>query len=678
MTALQPFLISEFKTGLSSYLQPWKRPQDAFEPLTNSYVYRGVVTKRNGSTILGNQLGDTNPVMGIMTYQNESNGTQTLVVGSTQNLYKYVPGSSPDSGTFSLLTSIGGSNSVFYQLTITGTGAAQTVPAAGSIPTFWPNLTASSVTISASAISVDGSTPNLVGTISDDGAGNFTVGASGCLSNGGTVNYTTGNVSGLQFTGVNTKVYTLYLSITATTTGNYFTGNIKNFFNFTNWQPTSSGTSISTPYLYMTNNNDPVTIFDGTYLARPVFYVDSASTTYITKALDVKVYSNRLLLFRPTILNEANTDNQAVYYSALFNPFNFVTDVAGNGGFLSAATGDLLQSAKFLRDNLIVAFSNSHWSLQVSGLVSPPFIFRKLNASKNVSCPYGAVNYDERITNLGSTGFLACDGVNIQRYDIPIVDYYETQINQGYFNQVFAQRYDNLNQTWIFYPSSNADRSKFPLVGSIAPGCDQTLVYNFFENTWATYQNSFPMTCMGLYNVVTGTRWQDLPVTWESVDAPWFSYGSQSTQPILLGGDTTGNVYHLDNPIAVRDGEIFATPGSGTSFEINLTTTRWNPFVSLGQKTQFAYIDIYYAITSTDPTDPIQVKLSFFTDNSELPASSRTLTLDGPVNSEYAFKRVYCNLSGEFIQMNIDPVEDSQIQFLGFILWCRPAGRLTP
>ena len=40
------------QTGLYDYLQPWIRPQDAFEPLVNAYIYRGVLQKRNGSTLL--------------------------------------------------------------------------------------------------------------------------------------------------------------------------------------------------------------------------------------------------------------------------------------------------------------------------------------------------------------------------------------------------------------------------------------------------------------------------------------------------------------------------------------------------------------------------------------------------------------------------------------------------
>ena len=55
-SGFQPFLISEFKTGINTYLQPWIRPADAFEPLVNAYINRGTVNKRAGYTEYGNGL----------------------------------------------------------------------------------------------------------------------------------------------------------------------------------------------------------------------------------------------------------------------------------------------------------------------------------------------------------------------------------------------------------------------------------------------------------------------------------------------------------------------------------------------------------------------------------------------------------------------------------------------
>ncbi len=627
---LKPYLISEFKSGINTYLQPWIRPIDAFDPLENAYIYRGAVNKRAGFTQYGDTLADENPVMGIMRRIEESTGDVSLLVATTENLYLYDPGSN-------------------------------TFGPVGTPPTF--------------------------------------------------------------------------------------TGNIKNFFNWTNWQPTTGSASL----LWMTNNKDPVTTYDGVNANQPTITIDGSGTT-ITTALDVVVYKQRLLLIRPT-LSTGESQNQAIYWSAVQNPTLWRTDIAGQGGFLDAPTGDIIQSTEFIRDVLVVFFTNSTWIFRFTGNNSDPFRWDKVNNTKSTNAPYGSVAYDERSTSIGNTGFIACDGVNVQRYDVPIIDYYETNFSEQYYSQAFSQRYENLNQSWTMYVSS---QNIFPKVGNIAPGSDRALIYNFLENTWATYSWNRPMTCLGLFYNQFGDTWADLDQAWETLDAPWYSFSNQNTAPILLAGDTTGHVWFMDNSDAVVDeqistsGEVIAvgsgvanysgtfanfpvvngsltiTDGtetftgnaegtligdlggtgtivydngdfnitfhsvvpsmtnitasyvSGISIIPDIITTRWNPIMQLGQKVQFAYIDIYYKKVSLDPLNPISVTLNFYVDNSQDWAVSKTLTLDGATQQDYAFKRIYMNVIGEFVQMEIDPDVDSFMQFIGFILWVSPAGRLTP
>lgn len=629
---LQPFLISEFKTGINTYLSPWMRPADAFEPLSNAYVNRGTINKRAGYSQYGSRVPDGNPIMGIMQWNNQATGATSLVVGTTVNLYLY-----------------------------------------------------------------------------DVGA----------------------------------KTYN------AVTTPPTFTGTIRNFFNSTNWQASTGATS----YLWMVNNKDPVTRFDGTASTQPTITIDGAATT-ITTALDVKVYKQRLLLIRPT-LSSGGIQNQSIYWSQQQNPANWRVDIAGQGGFLDAPTGDSILSAEFIRDVLVVFFTSSTWIFRYTGNDTAPFRWDKVNDSKNTNAPYGSIDYDQRCTAIGSTGLIACDGVNVQRYDIPIIDYYETSFSEQYYAQAFAERYDNLNQGWMLYVSSNRNVTDFPVVGGVAPGSDSALIYNFLENSFATYTFPIPMTCLGLFFSQGSVTWSSLVQPWEDTDMAWNSYTTQFGAPILLAGDTTGHIWHMDDTTQVTDkkaingetidtgdgttsysgivasppvfpGSFTATDGTetftdnsqgiltgslGGSGTINYTTgawtlifnsavggavpilatylmqvsiipdivtTRWNPIMAVGQKVQFPYIDIYYSIVSTDTANPIQVTLNFYVDNSEDVAVSRTLTLDGPASSEMAFKRIYVNLIGEFFQMEIDPSVDSFMQFIGFVVWAKPSGRLTP
>lgn len=722
-----PALISEFKTGISTYLQPWIRPQDAFEPLTNAYIYRGTVNKRAGSTQYGANLpvvltitGISQAASAVVTADNQFTSddyavtevTFSGVVGMTEinGLTGIVQSSTPtsfvvdiDSTAFTAYTSDG--IAVYTPLTAVGDpvmGIMRWISGTTGLPSL-----------------LIGTTKNLY--LYDAGSNSY-------------------NLVGNPPT---------------------FAGNITNFFNWTNWQPSDGADAL----LWMVNDKDPVTTFDGTDADQPVIAIDSSmSPVTITTALGVAVYKQRLLLIRPT-LSSGGIQNQSIYWSAVQNPTSWEVDVAGKGGFLAAPTADVIVAVEFLRDVLVVFFSNSTWLFRFTGNASAPFQWDKVNNTKSNTAPYGTQAYDERATSLGNTGFVACDGVNVQRYDIPIIDYYETNISELYYAQAFSQRYENLNQTWLLYVSTE---TPFDLVDNVAPGSDSALIYNFLENTFSTYTFSMPLTCLGTFYSQEGTTWADLDQPWEDTDAAWNSYTTQQAAPILLAGGVDGRVWYMDNSDAVRD---FVTPDDeGTAIEIDVVTTRWNPNLQLGQKVQFGYIDIYYRVVSTNPNDPIAVTLNFYVDNSNNIALSKTLTLDGPSNeidneiisvgtgissysgtvsedrliepgsfqvtvttsggtetftdngegelsgslggsglinysttewsietgfdvptgnditasytyysqSYYNFKRIYINLIGEFIQMEIDPNVDSYMQFLGFILWTRPAGRLTP
>ena len=638
MSDFQPFPITSLKTGLFNYLQPWISPEDAFFPMENAQVYRGQLVKRNGYIQLGNQLADHNPVMGIMRYQNESTGAENLVVASTKNAYLF------DDGTqlFNALTSV--SLSVFF----IGSVVAGPNPA---MDTFWPNLAPLSVSIT------DGTS-----TITDDGLGNFT--AAGNFAAGGTVNYATGFLT-LNFVAPAANVS---LSITASST-DYFTGTIRNFFNWTNWQPTDPAVfTSSTAYLYMVNGVDPITLFNGTSLSRPVLYVNTPHTDYIETCFDIKVFKNRLLAIKPKLNSTSNTINQGIFWSQQFNPSNFIVDIAGNGGSDTAATSDILQSFNFLRDICVVRFTKSVWIFRYSGNDFKPFFFQKINATKWTQCPYASIEYDERETGIGATGHTACDGVNVQRDDIQIIDFYETEMSEQFYSQAFSQRYDNNSTAWTLYVSQS---NQFPLVGGVAPGSDKALIYNFLENTWAIYSFKIPLTCLGQYNVLTGLTWAAATFAWEKADRSWFTFSSQKGAPNLLAGDTTGHVYWMDNENSVLDVD--------QSILANIESNQFNPFIKIGQKVQFGYIDFYYS-----RQDDCTIKINFYVDNtSDSPSASNTFTLnangtDGRAGSEYAMKRIYINLMGEFLKFNLSSQSASGFKINGFILWARPAGRLTP
>jgi len=711
-SSFQPFAITEFKTGLFNYLQPWVRPVEAFDPLSNAFIDRGTLQKRRGFTEFGRlayrdsgieldvgdggdsysgvlsvspiRVGTFSATNGVESFLDNGDGTLTGSAGGTGTInyttgawaltfntpviaavvirgsYTYIPTETTtpsasnrpimgikawadDSNGTRLLLAMDTRRAAVYnegteqfdplssvsQQIWQGDGATTTL----SLITGFTNIAPYSVSIT------DGTS-----TVTDDGVGNLS--ASGNFAAGGTVNYTTGVI-----TPVFSAAPSITISIAASfeLQGDYFTGDNTRFFNAINWLGD----------MYMTNDIDRITLFDGTALSRPAFPITQAHkltfTNDIATCLDIDVYKNRLLVQKPILVGSPSADGQSIRWSAINNPTNLVADVTGNGGELSASTEDIIQSSEFLRDQLIVLFQNSTWTFRFTGSAFDPFRFDKINNSKSTNAPYGTVDYDDKVTAMGSKGLIACDGVNVQRYDVSVIDQF-LDINQSKFAQCFSQRFDTLNQTWMLYPSAQND----------ALISDKILVYNFLENTWATFE--LPLSCLGLYYVTKDATWNSFspaganPINWNQAEFTWTSYLLQDLAPTLLGGGHTGIVYQMND----NDTD------EGESIESSITSTRLNPFVGTGEKVQFGYIDIYY-----EKNNDCTLDLTFFTDNSSLPATTRTLTLDGPTNSDVNFKRIFVNLTGQFLRFNIHNHQSEPFKILGMILWASPSGRLT-
>jgi hypothetical protein len=752
----QPFLISEFKTGLFNYLEPWIRPQEAFDPLENAFIYRGTLNKRAGYIIqarpayrdsvtnipglVGAPGGSAGPYTGTLTNHPGVPPLSLIRPGSIRIITQDGAGnflSAQDNGAGTFIGSVVAGSTIDYT---TGVIAALTftavVPAGMPMMvayTYTPTLIATPIVrpIMGLKVWVD-ETTNAQRLIGMDTRRAFLLQAAGNdfdpLSSVRQTLWATFNGNKLSlgpntFTSgfVDLAMYTVYLtdgtttiradnagvfpavgnfaaasvvyatgvfSITLAVTsdnpiiaifelqGDYFTGDNSNFFNAINWQSKQ----------YLTNNVDRIMTFDGLTLERPAFIV--RSTDYgdlykngVTTCLDLDVYKNRLLVQKPIMIAvyvEPNADNQMIRWSKQNIPNNLVDDLPGNGGYLSAPTSDVIRTSEFLRDQLIVMFSRSHWLFRFTNDPNNPFRFDKINSTKSVDAPYGTIAYDERVTSVGTTGMLACDGVNVQRYDLNIVGLTTENpiIDPEWMEQTYGTRFDTLNQSWMLFRNVKGVQAA-PYNMS-----NQSFVFNFLENTWSVY--NIPMSVLGVFHVVDDLVWADfgsgLPdeSTWEDAEFPWSTYLMEKDSPILLGGGHNGIVYKLNQDV-IDHIDDSTDPETTAIIEANIQSTKWNPFLNVGAKVEFGYIDFYY-----QTNNQTVLNLSFYTNNTEdsVLDTNITLTSDQSVGTTQsdtnAMKRVYLHLVGEFLRMNINSVSASGFKINGFVLWAKPAGRLTP
>ena len=590
-----------------------------------------------------------NPIMGIKNFINELNNNQILVVMDTQRASWY---------DFANMT-FQPMNTISEQLGI-GNGSSTTQ----IFTPPWTTIVPYTVSIS------DG-----VNTITDKGNGTFTT--AGNMVGPNTITYATGAIS-LGLTSANTRVYTW----TATLGGAYFTGNNTNFFNTTNWKPTDSSTSA----LFMTNNVDQVTVWNGTNLSRPPFYINFANiatgVNQIQTTLDVKVYKNSLIFIRPTLVAgsviEAQTIRSSIpSTSPSFTVNNFVSDVSGNGQATVAPTGDWIMSSQFLRDILVVFFLNSTWIFRFTGSAFDAFRFDQVNNSKSTQAPYGSIAYDLRCTSMGNKGLIFCDGTNVDRYDIAVIDQY-LDIEPKAFQQCYGQRFDILQQAWMLYPEQD-----YALGAATQLISNRALVYNFLEETWAKFNFNLgvvgntsvlnSLSCLGQGFTTEDLTWssfaanQPAPAgntTWQQWEVSWDGYLNLGQQLALLGGDQNGFVYQLNT----------TTQDNANPIYCNILTHIFNPFVQTGEKGRFGYLDVYYELNSD-----VVLTFSFFINNSTAASITRNITLDGNANQNTAWKRIYLNgIIGEFLQIGITDNGVGTFKILGMILHAMPAGRLTP
>lgn len=653
-----------------------------------------------------------NPIMGIKTHINDTTNVKTLVVIDTRRASRW----DPNTKAFVPIQS-------FQQFTFEFPLSNARVTT-GSIITQWTNL--APYTLSVTVFNPDGSVFDSSTDIPESTTrGHWAAGVNGHIdTTASVIHYDDGHIE-VHFNSAPPDFSTV--QITASLQGDYFTGDNTNFFNSVNWRTADRQPA----YLYLTNNVDPVTLFDGTNLARPPFVITATNSSgaivnfttgaggallypillagstgiQVSKTLDVKVYKNRLLFLRPTIFGNTTPEPQSIFFSAIANQlnplgnFNFAQDIAGNGGFVEVPTGDWLMAAQLLRDGIILFFQTSTWFFRFTGAIQDPFRVDQLNNSKNTDAPYGSVAYDIHATSMGSKGLIECNGVSVERYDLSVIDQF-LDINQNAFGQCFATKFDTLNQTWMLFPSEESDNGT----------SDSVLVYNFLERTWAVYQPNLgllvqdntknnTLSCTGLAFTTKDLTWADFAsggffgasgLNWSQATFPWNSYLEQDLAPELLAGDQNGFVYTVNEGPTDNPGP--ASPGSSNGIQTFIQTKRFNPFAPSGMKARFGYFDLYYEVNPA-----ITITIKFYNNNSTVPTQFFTFNLDSPLtgpssdktSETWAWKRFYPNLVGEFLQIEInsqiggtddDPVYNTAgvFKILGMILWAAPAGRLTP
>ena len=716
---LKSFLIGPFETGLENNVEPWLLPEDAFQFLTNAYVWRGRVRKRFGSYYLG--LSELNSRLRINVGTTDGNGDLTVTVpGSVFGIGQMfsigteiftvavlgTPGTLLDTGAATLATY----DTTTGQLIITGAAAATSVY-------FYPALPVMGL-LGRESLSVN----------SED-----TVGFD--------PQFAYSRVAG-AWERLGTAVWT---------------GSDADFF----WGLNYRGTNPYETYFYVVNyvpadNIKYVPQGSTTWTTlRP--QLDGGATRFLETSRMLVNFKDRLIALN-TIEDEGGNDRtyqNRVRWSQNGDPTSvtvgWLDDTPGRGGYLDAPTEEAIVTSQFIKDNLIVYFERSTWQLVYTGDSTLPFRWQQLNTELGSESTFSIIGFDRGAVGVGNVGIHTCNGVNVERIDQKIPDeVFNIHNGNSGPERVYGIRDYYRELVYWTFPDDTGDPT-FPT---------KVLVWNYHNNSWAFFDDSF--TCFGNFQRDADLSWASLGATygtWAAWNEPWSGAPGQSQFPFIVAGNQQGFTFIIESDKSSNSPSLYITQMNSATEELsiidhnlkineyvlvdqaqgitslnglvfqvqsvvdadtiildttftgtytgggkltrisnlNITSKQWNPGTPVGQQFRLPYIDFLI-----DRTDEGEVSVDYLIDTTSGTSiqdqvdpttllGSNTLYSRPEDGSTYQpnqvriWHRYYLQTQGQFIQIQIYmddtqmrdlSISESDFQLDGLILYVEPQGRI--
>lgn len=698
MPPYQPFLISDLTEGKVTRRDRWLLPPDGFGTLDNCALKRGVLEKRRGRSKLGqiikidtatqNPTLQTNPVMGV--YNHLSGSSQELIVFDKERMNTFVSdkasgiillsvadlGGSPNQVRFTVASGHGlladeiatGSNTTNYNATYRVEAVAATtidVESAFISETFGVSsqlnqeqfTDASKHRIRFDFTAQSGYTPSNGDVIEQAVSGATGIvdtvvvdyGTFGNNNAVGTVIFQDGTVTG-TFNGTDqlfesgTPVNIVGNAITVGNDSNW-TGDNTNFFWVENW---TLGGDAKT---YITNNNDPVEVYDGNSLTQLSIDIgladDRTGENDVNSALLIFVVKERIVILNT---NENGTDfKQRARWSGIKEPQLWPLN-----SFKDAPTEDAIVTADFLGDDLYVWFENSVWRFVWTGDSVDPFEWQRVSAQDGAIAQMSLTTRGNLQRAVGPTEILANNGNIVSHIDQKIPDVV-LEWNPDSAPYTVSADLEEEKEIYFTYARvetvANADGNKYP---------DRALILNYEDNNWSVC--SHPIHSMGFSTLEADVTW-DLDEAWEDIDFSWNQNNTVSGFPFTIIGDHGGLLFQI-NAGGADDGE---------AIEFNAGTARFNPYNNQGKKAKLWKVEL---LCDINPDVSFDFELFLDSDSTKYATTTiNTIAVDGADNK--AWYPAFSGAVGFFHSANItnnDTGNRPRIHAMRW--WFKPAGRV--
>jgi len=727
-------LIAPYQSGLSKYYKPFLIGNDAFTSLINCYSWRGFIKKREGSSVLGRlpkwatSTGITDASPPVVT-----SAAHGLLTGDMVWLENVVTTNGVVTGIASGLTTVvttAGAHGI-------SAGQKVIVTASSGISTVDPTITFNDTVFIAGSVTANTITLNVSTTgtyiaggtvllgnlekqafqITKINANSFSlqdlnsganVVASGVATSAdiylpvlGVRTFILASTGNEQLIAFHSKQAFLFDTSTQTFTNISFNtaaaairweGTKDNFF----WTSNFASVMWATNNVCNTTTGVPaddqvvgIRFYNGSTTAGWADFQPQVNSVFLNSALIVLPYKGRLVALNTTEGTVAAPPGEAnsnfftrARWSQVGTPFvaNAPTgfsndanawrdDIPGKGGYIDADTSERIVSAAIVQDTLIVAFQFSTWRLRWTADQTLPFIWERINTHYGSEATFSTVPFDQGMATISRRGIVMAGFNDVERIDLAIPDFcdqFETgSIGEGLVRIQGIRDFQKRLVYWIY--GDEGQNQQTP---------NQVLCYNYQDNTWSTFDQSF--TCLGNYKWTIDNTWSTWTSIWDGDTSTWDTPLDQSNTLIVVAGSKDSNVWRLMDPDVSTD--------NGTNFNFQIITNLINPYFQEGKRCRLAYYDLYltntddgqvtlYNYTDDDPSNPWLIKTVNTNDNS--------ISLNPVKNTKYI--RVFLGMTARQHQIKISltptqladaDIGASDFEMQGVIFHTRMEGRI--
>jgi hypothetical protein len=354
-------------------------------------------------------------------------------------------------------------------------------------------------------------------------------------------------------------------------------------------------------------------LFGAVYVQTTAGSAQFIPNRYVYSQVGIPYYTNPL----PADLSSLTPQTDAWYQN-----------VAGKGGFIGAPIDDQIITAGENEDILITIFQSQPFKLIYTSNDTLPFVFQTVSAELGGLSTFAGIKLDTGLLSIGTYGFTMTTSTSVQRIDLQIPEevFSIAQASNKTFRITGVRDYQ---KEYIYFSFCPSDRTNDTFN-------TRTLVYNYRENNWAQFEETF--TTYGTLRRTTSRTWANIGQiypTWAEWTDPW-NYGlANSFEPIIIGGNQQGFVMQRS----------FGTSEESSKF---IQAVSGNLITSPDHGLQSgAFIEISGMLGSTNLNGTIQ-QITV--------ASADTFTINDAATGTYIGGGVYSQLSVPFIQTKQFPI----------------------